>query len=753
LTFAITAKDAEGEGSGATFTVTVDDDAPVAEDDDGGSVNAGSKIEVTDAALGVLADDLFGADGAKSGGGLVGVKTGNNSGQSTANIGGTVESALGYLTLNADGTYTYTAKTDASGTDYFTYTIEDADGDRDTAVLTINVADQAEGTIGATAVVYEDGIADQHTGGSTPAPGALDITFNPADNEQMVSLTLKLLPVGWKVFYDGAEIHVGTGADFIILMSLYPDITKLAILPPVDNLDSDLALGIEALISDPNGGLTGTIGGTLNITRDAVADKPTNVEVIVNDSNDANASFGLGETGTLQVKATFGDYQDGSEVHTVTVTLHPGFTAALDPAGTLNGYPYTYNSVTGVIVFTVPTGTASIDQTFSITAPGTGTLPGTLNFTAVAKAEETTLSGSEITTGNNVATTEATTGIPSSRLIDGTFKTNTNVNNQQLILTFVDRNNPLMAVAQVYALNLQGQQGNVLTDAGFEINTSHQYLVSVEAAVNPKVILTDLTLENVVLQSSGNLQLEINDKTAGADSTAYTFIITPDSGTPDQTATASFDGDDKVNNYADPSPTQFNYIFGGTNNDVLTGGNLEDMLNGGDGKDQLSGGAGNDILIFDSNDTLVDGGAGFDILRIDQGAITNTAAAIGGATNGDVTVSLAGNTAIKNIESILITTEALASKDFGTTVVLNAQDVLNFTDNNKDVGEATAHSLYIVGAAGDRVNIDGTIFDGSQTWTYAGDVVRDGGMVFAQYNANVGGMDVTLYVDKDVQVV
>jgi Ca2+-binding RTX toxin-like protein len=53
-------------------------------------------------------------------------------------------------------------------------------------------------------------------------------------------------------------------------------------------------------------------------------------------------------------------------------------------------------------------------------------------------------------------------------------------------------------------------------------------------------------------------------------------------------------------------------IAGGDGNDVLTGGSGNDILDGRAGADSLYGGAGNDSLYIDSNDVVIDGGAGTD---------------------------------------------------------------------------------------------------------------------------------------------
>ncbi|ACV67860.1 beta strand repeat-containing protein [Desulfohalobium retbaense] len=59
----------------------------------------------------------------------------------SANVGTTVDGDFGSLTLNSDGTYTYTLDTDitAAGQDSFTYTISDGYGGLSSATLTFNV--------------------------------------------------------------------------------------------------------------------------------------------------------------------------------------------------------------------------------------------------------------------------------------------------------------------------------------------------------------------------------------------------------------------------------------------------------------------------------------------------------------------------------------------------------------------------------------------------------------------------------------
>ena len=55
-------------------------------------------------------------------------------------------------------------------------------------------------------------------------------------------------------------------------------------------------------------------------------------------------------------------------------------------------------------------------------------------------------------------------------------------------------------------------------------------------------------------------------------------------------------------------------LFGGEGDDLLDGGDGNDYLDGGEGRDTVLGGAGNDLIVYDSNDYLINGGAGIDFL-------------------------------------------------------------------------------------------------------------------------------------------
>jgi hypothetical protein len=357
-----------------------------------------------------------------------------------------------------------------------------------------------------------------------------------------------------------------------------------------------------------------------------------------------------------------------------------------------------------------------------------------------------TLSDPQVAAGDaTLVTTEtaATLTITDSdqaNILNGTLITNTNVQDQGVILTFVDQATPQDSYARLFLLDAQGQEGNVNTDTGFNIDTDEQYTVSVEHATGTKAIITDMTLEGVTIVGSGNVQL---DSDAEGKPFAFTSVITP-SNSLDQPVTYSTDGDVKVggsidttNDLTDPSSTAVNYLWGGSDTDTLTGGSGIDILNGGTGSDSLNGGAGNDILVYDPADSNVDGGTGFDTLRIDQGALSLF-------NGGDGLVDL-NSTNLHHIESLLITDDAASDPNIGTTLTLTAQDVFNLTDGNDN-----PYVLYVNGNDGDTINLSGdsTAVSG---WTDTGNMDSTGH--FHVYTAMYGATQVTLLVEDGANTI
>ncbi|MFW8613025.1 Ig-like domain-containing protein, partial [Mesorhizobium ciceri] len=92
-------------------------------------------------------DDVFGADGAAAGGGVVGVRVagGDTTTAVTTGVNTVINGSFGTLTLQANGSYSYDGLPNvvppAGATETFVYTIMDGDGDLSTTTLTINLSD------------------------------------------------------------------------------------------------------------------------------------------------------------------------------------------------------------------------------------------------------------------------------------------------------------------------------------------------------------------------------------------------------------------------------------------------------------------------------------------------------------------------------------------------------------------------------------------------------------------------------------
>ena len=115
--FTYTITDADGDTSTATvtFTVAAVNDLPVAVDD---SLNA-------------TEDQVFS-------GTVAGNDTASGDGGSAWSLA--TNASHGTVSMNADGSFTYTPDANYNGSDSFTYTITDADGDTSTATVTLTVA-------------------------------------------------------------------------------------------------------------------------------------------------------------------------------------------------------------------------------------------------------------------------------------------------------------------------------------------------------------------------------------------------------------------------------------------------------------------------------------------------------------------------------------------------------------------------------------------------------------------------------------
>jgi len=131
LNFTVQATDSDGDTDTGTITINVRDDAPVAFDD---TIGTGTTV-----AGNVTTNDTLSQDTANTVTKVVFGATTFNVPTDGSNL--TVAGTYGTLVINKTGAYTYTTKNTGTGTDDFTYTLRDFDGDTTTATLHASIND------------------------------------------------------------------------------------------------------------------------------------------------------------------------------------------------------------------------------------------------------------------------------------------------------------------------------------------------------------------------------------------------------------------------------------------------------------------------------------------------------------------------------------------------------------------------------------------------------------------------------------
>jgi VCBS repeat-containing protein len=417
-----------------------EDDGPIARDDvdaldaiGGGNFEAQGNV-ITGAGVTTPGTDDGGSDVPW----VIGKLQGTNS-DSDATGGFVVNGTYGTLTMQDSGAYTYdfdeatwAGKVPSGSTEVFTYTLKDSDGDTDTATLTIPMG---TATVEASAAV----VSEADTCLKEDTYGDLKLTADPGAGDVVTRITLSNVPTGWDVKDDsnldftivgGTIVGTPTFAAGQIVFDISgatpgADVSITVKIKGAPDSDVD-GTGLVVAAKAVDGVVFAEDSTPFDVAVDAIADGKDDanggdgdsdvlsVSISVQDSDDPNSTFATGEKGTLKIGATFDDYQDGSEVHTVTIDAPAGFKfLSVDNASLPTGVTV-QSIVDGKIVLAVdstdgvaPLGVDGFSDVIvniqNVDAPS-GT---TVEFKATAKAVETTLSGEECTTDNNTQTVEA----------------------------------------------------------------------------------------------------------------------------------------------------------------------------------------------------------------------------------------------------------------------------------------------------------------------------------------------------------
>ncbi|MBP5074399.1 retention module-containing protein [Pseudomonas chlororaphis] len=335
--FTVLASDSNGDSASNSLDINITDDVPQAFNDSNG-VASESQLTLSG---NVLTNDVQGADRVPSG-------------PITA---GTFNGTYGTLVLAADGTYTYTVHTSdpaflalkggGNGTDSFTYTLTDADGDSSTANLVLQVHNNDDPVViqglnleGAELTVYEKNLAD----GSSPDAGALTQsgTFNVSALDGLNTLTVGGITLVSGGVAAGFPQSISTGLGNTLTITGYDVSTGVVSYSytlvdneahPTGNGSNTLGESFTVVATDVDGSTT---SGSLDIN--VVDDLPTA-------ANDSNAGIASESQLTLSGNVLTNDVQGADRVPSGPIT-----------AGTFNGtYGTLVLAADGTYTYTVHT--------------------------------------------------------------------------------------------------------------------------------------------------------------------------------------------------------------------------------------------------------------------------------------------------------------------------------------------------------------------------------------------------------------
>jgi len=371
--FTYTATDAAGNTVTGTITVDIVDDVPTAYS------NTRTAVEGVDLTGNVLTDetnDVFGADGAATGGGVVGVRAagGDTTTDVTTGTGTVIQGLFGTLTLGTNGVYSYNGTPgsvgEGGGTDVFVYTIKDGDGDLSTTTLTINVTDSGLAVVNDNLTVDEaalpvigsnpDSTAETATGtvvgDVTGATGALTYALNGDGVGSYGTLTFNA---------DGSYSYTLTSP-----YDTSPDADNST--NTEDNRDSFTYTATDAAGNQVVGTITidivDDVPTAYSNTRTAVEGVDLTGNVLTDETNDVFGADGAAAGGgVVGVRAAGGDTT--TDVTTGTGTVIQGLFGTLTlGANGVYSYNGTPNSVgvnggTDVFVYTIKDGDGDLSTT------------------------------------------------------------------------------------------------------------------------------------------------------------------------------------------------------------------------------------------------------------------------------------------------------------------------------------------------------------------------------------------------------
>ena len=616
----------------------------------------------------------------------------------TTVTGGTTN---GTLINNGDGTFSYTGNTDFVGTDSFTYTVEDNDGQVSSNItVTINVSDINDAPTGTTLVVA----ADEET--LTP----IDISGNVSDVDGTVDLTTATVTGGTS---NGTLINNGDGT--------------FSYTGDTDFVGTD---SFTYTVEDNDGQISSDITVTINVSD--VNDAPTGTTLVVAADEETLTA--------IDISGNIADVDGTVDLTTTTVT-----------GGTSNGtlinngdgtFSYTGDTDfvgTDSFTYTVEDndGQTSSDITVTINVSDINDAP--TGTTLVVAADEETLTPIDIS--SNVSDVDGTVDLTTTTVTAGTSN-GTLINNGDG--TFSYTGNTDFVGTDSFTYIVEDNDGQVSANITVTINVSDindaPTGTTLVAAADEET-LTPIDISGNVSDVDGMVDLTTTTVTAG---TSNGTLINNGDGTFSYTGNTDFVGTDS-----------FTYTV--EDNDGQVSANITVTINVSDINDAPTG---TTLVVAADEETLTPIDISSNVSDVDGTVDLTTAMVTGGTSNGtlinngDGTFSYTGDTDFVGTDSFTYTVEdndGQTSSDI--TVTINVSDVNDAPTGTTLVVAADEETLTAIDISGNVSDVDGTVDLTTTTVTGGtsnGTLVNNGDGTFSYTgNTDFVGTDSFTYTVED----
>ncbi|WP_232308322.1 S-layer family protein, partial [Thalassospira sp. MCCC 1A02898] len=518
----------------------------------------------------------------------------------TVTISGVPEGAtLSAGTDNGDGTWTLNPEQ----LDGLTVTpAEDFSGSFDLRVTATSADGEDIASVSDTITVDVAGVADTPTldvsdaSGSEDSDIALDIEAGLSDASEVLSVTISGVP-------EGARLSAGTNNGDGTWSLAAADLAGLTLTPAEDYSG---AFDLDVTVTSTDGTDTSTISDTITVDVGGVADTPSLDVSDISGNEDTDIALAI-DAGL----------SDSSETMTITVSGVPD--GASLSAGTNNGdgtWTLSAGDLEGLTITPSDDYSGAFDLAVTVTSTDgsdTSSVSDTITVNVAGVADTPTLEvedasgdeGTAVALDIDAAVTDAseTLTVTVSGVPEGaTLSAGTDNGDGTWTLTSAQLSGLTISAASDYAGTFELTVSVQSRDGDDTATTTAILEVTFDPVQDDDEVIWDPNDDGVIETGSGNDTVGGNDGDDTISTNAGNDTIWAGNG--DDVVYAG-DGDDSVT--------------GDGGNDTIYGGGGNDTLHGGEGRNTIDGGTGNDYITGGSDRDTIRSSAGDNIVYASEG--------------------------------------------------------------------------------------------------------------------------------------